>query len=364
MIQPNKKLKIALVGYRLSGGGAEKVMANLSLFLDSKGIEVHIITVINQINYDYAGILHNLGLLKNESNNFYNKWVRLKALRQCINTNNFDFVIDFRFRTKIIQEFIIARYIYPKSTIFSIRSYLINHYIPDNYWITKLMYSNCIANVVITEQTKMLIEEVHNLNNVVVIENPIDFKNINLLKLEPISLNYSYIIAVGQYENDIKQLDKLIKSYAQSKLPEKGIHLVIIGNGDTQKLHSVATDFSVLEKVHLLGYQNNVYKYFKNAFFTVLSSKNEGMPNVLLESLACGTPVVSFNCKSGPAEIINHLENGILVEDQNFNELTNSLNIFIQNPSLYQICKDNSMQSVEKFSLENIGNKWLKLLNT
>jgi len=61
MILPNKKIKIALIGYRLSHGGAEKVMAVLSQFFEKQGIETHNIIVLDEVSYSYSGRLVNLG---------------------------------------------------------------------------------------------------------------------------------------------------------------------------------------------------------------------------------------------------------------------------------------------------------------
>jgi len=76
MIIPNKKTKIALIGYRLGIGGAEKVMANLSVFFDKQGIDVHNIIVIDEVSYEFSGALLNLGKLKNKSNGIFNKLFR------------------------------------------------------------------------------------------------------------------------------------------------------------------------------------------------------------------------------------------------------------------------------------------------
>lgn len=363
MIEPNKKYKLALVGYRLSGGGSDKVMANLSIFFENKGIEVHVVTVINEISYPYKGRLLNLGLLKNKTNGLYNKYLRLKTLNKYIKSNDFDFVIDFRFRTKALQELIISRLIYPKTAIFTVHSYLIDHYMPNFSWLTRRMYNDCYATVVITNQIKSLIEEKHQLQNLVTIYNPVNFEEIIEKSAEPITVNYKYIAAIGQYEDNIKQFDKLIASYGKSVLPEKDIHLVIIGDGRQKSvLEKTALENKVAGKVHFLGYQKNPYKYLKNAEFMVLSSLNEGLPNVILESLACNTPVVALDCPSGPGEIIIDRKNGILVENQNFQKLTEAINEMITDEVLYHSCKMNSSASVQKFSLDNIGNQWLDLM--
>jgi glycosyltransferase involved in cell wall biosynthesis len=363
MIKHNYKYKIALIGFRLSGGGSDKVMATLSIFFEKYGIEIHNIIVLDEVSYPYSGKLVNLGLLKNKKNGFINKFKRLNALRNYLNENNFDYIIDFRFRTKIIQELILARFIYNTKTIFTVHSFLIDHYMPNNSWLTRLMYNHCYANVAIVKQMKELIMSRHNLKNVVTIANPINLDEVNDKCNEEIDINFEFIIAIGQFENTIKQFDKLILSYSNSVLPQREIHLVILGNGDAETLKKVAVDGNVEDFVHLLGYQNNPFKYLKKAQFLVLSSKNEGFANVLVEALACETPVVAFDCPCGPSSIIIDQVNGILVENQNLNKLTEAINLMVLNEKLYRYCKQNTLESIKPFLLDNIGNQWLDLLD-
>ena len=364
MIIPNKKYKIALIGYRLSGGGAERVMARLSVFFESKGIEIHNIIVVDAVSYPYAGKLINLGKMKSKNNGLFDKLKRFLFLKKYIKENEFDFIIDFRFRIKPIQELLIAKWLYKSEVIFSVRSYLIDHYMPNWSLLTRFMYENCFKIVCVTNKSKELIEHKHHLKNVDAIYNPIDIDEIESKSKEIIDFNFEYIIGVGQMETNIKQFDKLIEAYSASVLPQKNMHLVLLGDGNRKEiLQKLVKGKNIEDKVHFLGYQHNPFKYLKNAKFFVLSSLNEGLPNVILESLACRTPVIAFDCLSGPSEMILDKENGLLVENQNNEKLTQAMNLFIEDEVLYNYCRQNALQSVQKFSIENIGKQWLDLMN-
>lgn len=362
MILPQKKYKVALIGYRFTEGGGEKVMANLSIFFDKAGIEVHNIIVLDGVTYPYAGKLVNMGLLKNKSNNFGNKLKRLLFIKRYLKTNNFDFIIDFRPRTKLFQELFMARFVYNTNTIFTVHSFLIDYYMPKKPWLTRLIYKKAYATVTIVDQIKELIESKYTLKNIRTIFNPVNLEEVDDRVNEVININFDYIIAIGQYHDNIKQFDKLIVSYTDSILPEKDIHLVILGNGNKDFLRKAAVDNNVEKFVHLLGFQDNPFKYLNRSRFLVLSSKNEGFANVLVESLACQIPVVAFDCLCGPSTIIKDKENGLLVENQNIEKLSEAMNLFIEDEELYKYCKKNAFESIQKFSLDTIGKQWLDLM--
>ncbi|MFO7809977.1 MAG: glycosyltransferase [Candidatus Delongbacteria bacterium] len=89
--------------------------------------------------------------------------------------------------------------------------------------------------------------------------------------------------------------------------------LIIIGDGDRRNyLEALVLDLELTNRVFIIGSRDNPYKYIKNSDIFVLSSVYEGFGIVLIEAMACGLPVISTDCKSGPAEIISG-ESGVLV---------------------------------------------------
>lgn len=365
MKQPHKT-KICLVGDALSGGGAERVHAILSVYFASKGIEIHNVIVQDKVSYDFSGSLLNLGLLKDSKNGVRNKLKRLLTLRRYILAHDFDYVIDFRMRKKYIQDFLISKFVYTVPTVYTVHSSVLEWYMPQKAWLTRAIYGNAYGVISITINIKNRIEELYGLKNVVNIYNPVDIQYISekCVGKTDADIKFTYIMAAGSMpENNIKQFDKLIEAYANSVLPQNDVKLLILGEGImAAKLKALAAQKGLADKVIFKGFQENPYVYMHNALLCTLTSKNEGLPMVLLESLASGTPVVAFDCYTGPSEIIEDEVNGLLIENQNVEEFTKGLNRMYRDKDLYDKCRDNSETSVEKFSIETIGHQWMEFL--
>lgn len=358
--------RVAFVGFHLSGGGTARVMANLSKYFYSEGVDVHIIIIHDELGYDYSGTLYNLGKLKSKTNSVFNKIKRLYNLRKYIKENDFHYIIDFRFRKRILQEYLISRLAYNnKKTIYTIHSSQLQVYLPKSRYWANAIYRKAYKVIAITKAMKDLVcADYPNLKNVDTIYNPIILDAVREKSKQVLNIEFEYIIAVGQFDTGEKQFDKLIEAYSKSELPKKNINLVILGRGKKkQELEMIAQNMNVYEKVHFLGFKENPYKYMANAKFFTLSSWYEGHPMAVIEALACGIPAVSFNCPTGPKEVIVNEENGLLIENQNFEAFVSGLNRMVNEKYLYQICKKNTVESVKKFSVDLIGKQWLDLLN-
>ena len=120
---------------------------------------------------------------------------------------------------------------------------------------------------------------------------------------------------------------------------------------------------SFTEFIHLIPFTPEINSYYKHALFTVLCSQFEGFGLVLVESLLNNTPVVSFDCYCGPSEIIEHNLNGLLIENQNFELLTIEITRLVSDRELLNKFKSYSLNSLAKFSSENIYKDWKQLLS-
>lgn len=360
-----KKIKIALLGHRLNYGGAEKVMATLSNYFVKQNIDVHVIVVLNELGYSYSGTLLNLGEYKSESSGFLNKLMRLRLLAKYLKKENFDYVIDFRNRSKYKQEWFLSKFVFPKNkTIYTVHSSKLDSFFSPNIKFAQKMYASNCEIVAICDQMKTDIEHKYDLKNVTRIYNPIDFDFIEGKSKESFNFPHQYIFAAGHFDSGLKQFDILISMYAKSVLPQKNIHLVLAGKGELRtELENIAKKFELADKVHFVGFQENPYKWMHNAKFYVLSSLYEGLPMVLVEALACETPLVAFDCPYGPNEIVVNNSNGILVENQNQELFVAALNKMILEEEFYNKCKQNAKASANKFHVDCIANQWFKLMN-
>ncbi len=362
MKNKNQKYKIALIGDCLAGGGAEKVHALLSVYFQNRGLEVHNCIFVDWISYDYSGSLLNLGTVKPDSNFIKRKLSRFFKFKKFIHENKFDAVIDFRMRTNFYLELVLSKFVYPKNTFYTVHSGILEYYFPKNRFLSSFIYNNKTI-VAVSKAIQNGVLERKLAQKVIQIYNPIDLINIDSLKGENIFENCKYIVSVGRMNNDVKQFDKLILAYSKSILPSNKIHLILIGEGENLLKYSrISEALGLKDLVIFKGFVDNPFQYYHKAIYTVLSSKNEGFPNVIMESLASETPVISFNCFSGPSEIIIPNENGILVEDQNFEKLTQAMNTMVEDEKLYNHCKSNAKASATHFDIEIIGKQWLEVL--
>ncbi|WP_299442339.1 glycosyltransferase [uncultured Aquimarina sp.] len=349
----------------LGVGGAERSSAILSKMLVNSGYDVTIISVLDDIVYDYEGDLINLELLTSSNKWLYKRWRKFIISRKLVSDKKFDYIIDAAPRPWWFRQWFINTFVYQKTdTVFVVHNYNLSGYFPESKFLGKRLYKNSYELVGVSKDSVLHFKEKYNLEKGRCIYNAFDESHWNKLSEVKIDVpEKPYILSYGRILDESKNYSFLIKTYAQSKLPAKGIKLLVIGDGpDKIKIQNLVKGYSLQEYVIFEGFSENPFPYVKQALFTTLTSNYEGFPMVLIESLAMETPVVSVDCKSGPSEVIVTGKNGILVPFKDELAYSEALNKMIGDQDFYKQCKDGTIPSVSSFKIENIIPKWQEIL--
>lgn len=355
-----KNIKICIVLISLAKGGAERSTALLSKMLAAQGFDVHIALLTNAIDYEYAGTLFNLGEDKEKGNSVLDRWGRSRKLRNYLISNKFNFIIDSRNRKFALKERIYHHYIYKGlKVIYMVRSFNLNQYLPVNSMIAKKMVDSSFKFVGVSKKISEAINSTYHTNKAITIYNPIE----EFPKVAISEVSEKYIIFLGRLRDDVKNFKLLLESYKNSQLASQGVTLKIFGDGpDKELVEDYISHLKLEDHVRMHGFKSEIYPELAKAKFLVLTSRYEGFPRVLIESLAMGTPVLSVNCESGPSEIITHESNGLLVENYNAAALSEGMDRLILDEELYLRCKGNAISSIAHLKMDIIGQQWSQLL--
>ena len=170
------------------------------------------------------------------------------------------------------------------------------------------------------------------------------------------------ILSSGRFTEE-KGFEMLVRVAANvfSKHPDWQWH--IYGDGpEKTKIENLVKESSLRENVKLMGLADNMYEKYKDAGIFVLTSYREGFALVLLEAKACAVPMVSFDCISGPSEIISSDLDGYLIPCYNEKMMSEKICALIENDNLRKKFSEHCKEGIEKFSKCEIMKKWDKII--
>ncbi len=167
------------------------------------------------------------------------------------------------------------------------------------------------------------------------------------------------IVAVGRLAGQ-KDYGTLLDAFALLRR-ERHARLVILGEGNERpKLEAKLARLGLGDDVSLPGFADNPYAFMSRAAVLAQSSRFEGLPNVLIEALACGCPVVATDCPSGPAEILDHGKYGVLVPISDPKSLCVALCATLDDPPNRQLLRKRG----QSFSINKAVDEYLGLIGT
>lgn len=357
-----------LVISSLTSGGAERVMTLLADYWVNEGADVTLLTLFPkekdfyELNLKVQRIVLNQGKPSSHIvHAVYNNIKRLSALRSSFQQVAPDYIISFLDATNILTllasrgldiPVIVSERNDPREKkIGAIRGFLRN-----------LLYPKAHTLVVQTESVAKWAEQNIPKANVVVIANPVRRL---IIENEPIfdkPKGTKTLVAMGSLTYQ-KGYDLLIPAFSACVNKHKDWKLLIMGEGNLRAdLELLVEKYRMTDHIIFLGRIKKPETVLASANMYVLSSRFEGFPNALLEAMACGLPVISFDCPSGPSDIITHGENGLLVKKDNVDELQKAMLVLMEDQFLCQTLAKEAKLVCNKFSIEKIIDAWDALM--
>jgi glycosyltransferase involved in cell wall biosynthesis len=359
-------MQLTLVSHAITSGGAERSMSIMANYWAAKGWNITILTLDNgkepPFYYLDPRIKHiSLGIAKNSPNVLValkNNWQRIGILRSAILASQPDLVISFLTSTNVLTLLATWRSKIPVIVDEQIYSLLDT----GKLWrmLCQLIYHQASQVVIVTERALQCFSpKIQSISTV--IPNPaviIDTEKSSSVKL----LEKPSLIAIGRLTPQ-KGFDLLLKAFAKlvTKYPEWT--LTILGEGQLRsELESLRTQLGLTNRVHFRGRVKNPYEFLKQADIFVMSSRCEGFPLSLCEAMACGLPVISTDCPSGPAEIIRDGVDGILVPNEDVSALASAMERLMSDEEERKRLAARAPEVTERFSLEKVMGMWEELI--
>jgi glycosyltransferase involved in cell wall biosynthesis len=228
------------------------------------------------------------------------------------------------------------------------------------------VYGRLDAVVAQTVESRNWILQHTTARTVVVIPNPVVWPVPERAPIrDPSSVgraNRQRILAVGRLSRE-KGFDLLIRAFARLAADFPEWEVVIVGEGiERQALEDLVLAAELRDVVLLVGVVGNVGRWLSEADLFVLPSRYEGFPNALAEAMAAGLATISFDCDTGPRDLIENGRNGQLVAKEDEHALEAALRTLLGDATLRASFATEARHVTERFSLDAIDRLWLKAL--
>jgi glycosyltransferase involved in cell wall biosynthesis len=367
-------MKLVIFINNLAGGGAERVAATLANHWTQKQWDITIVTLgpqsldfysldpaVRRISLNLSGGSANVldALQKNVR--------RVIALRRIIKQQHPNVVMSMMSTPNVLLAF-------ASLGITDLRAIGTEHCYPPHLplgtiWnaLRSRMYGRLAAVVALTQECAEWIKMHSSARCIPIIPNaacwPLPAKLPIIAPNVFCSSERKVLLAVGRLSKQ-KDFEILIDVFSKLALKHPEWDLVILGEGpERQRLEARIQDTASGARIFIPGIAGNIGEWYARADLYVMSSRFEGFPNALAEALAHGLPAVSFDCDTGPRDIIRHGVDGLLVPAGNARDLQTALDRVMGDSHLRKEMASRAIDARARFSIEKIAGMWEDLFS-
>lgn len=358
-----KKNICFLNGDMSRSGGTERVTAMIASELSKYSeYKIHILSITNESNKSFFAVSSDVTLnriLKKSDVDFKRNYLKVvQGIRRYIKQHKINLIIDV---DVIASLFSIPATRFIKTKVISWEHF---HYGENNGSSLRGIARKLAARysdqiITLTQADKECYE--HNLR----IKGEIDYIYNPIVQNHDLTcdINSKQIISVGRLTYQ-KGFDMLC-DVAKSVLPcHPDWRWIIVGEGEDRGiLESKIKEYHLENQLILLGEVLNVECYYLNSSLYVMTSRFEGLPMTLLEAQSYDLPIVSFDCKTGPSEIVKDNVNGYLIQPNDCESMSQKLDLLLTETGAIEILNKNVRKNINYFKMSEVVKKWEEKIN-
>jgi glycosyltransferase involved in cell wall biosynthesis len=367
-------MRLLIYIHSLENGGAERVVANLANHWVALGWDITLVTVASRARDFYAldpavrRIALDLpGNRRNVLAGFWRTARRVHALRRVLRAVRPDVALSAMHTANVVLA-LAARGLPRLRTIGS------EHNFPPKspmgvIWETlrRHAYGRLDAVVALTQECAAWLAAHSLARKILVIPNPVSWPLAHHVPhVDPAALcgaGRRIVLGVGRLSAE-KNFAALIAVFARLAPAHPDWDLVIVGDGPLRaELAAQARALGLQDRVLLPGSAGNVGDWYAHADLYAMSSHFEGFPNTLVEAMAYGLPAVSFDCDTGPRDIIRHQVDGLLVAAGDAEALHGGLDRLMRDAALRSAFAARAVEARQRFSMTRISRMWEDLFS-